>query len=146
LQHQSELGPVDYLVVEFSDGRHEFDSALASSIAELIRRDVVRVLDLLVIVKSVAGEIDVIEYEELDQPELTPVNRTLAEILAFDDITNLAMAVRPGATAGVIVWEHTAVVPVSDTTCEIGAQIVAQGRISAPAIIATLNADPPGER
>jgi hypothetical protein len=42
-----ELGPVDYLVVEFPADKANFSGEMAQELSALIDRDVVRVLDLL---------------------------------------------------------------------------------------------------
>lgn len=135
------LGSIDYVIVEFPAGTKDFDPTLTESILALVEDDIIRVLDLLVIDKSPSGEIDVIEFEDLNQSDLAAVGSTLAEILAADDIANLALAIAPGAAAGVIVWENIGVVPMAIAATEAGATIVAQGRIPARAIVATLEAD-----
>lgn len=138
---QSGLGSIDYVIVEFPTGTKDFDPTLTQSVLTLVHDEIIRVLDLLVIDKSPSGQIDVIEFEDLAQTDLTAVGCTLAEILAADDIANLALAIRPGAAAGVIVWENIGVVPMAIAATEAGATIVAQGRIPARAIVATLEAD-----
>lgn len=138
---KTELGPIDYVIVEFPERSTHFNRTLTQSIQSLIEHRIIRVLDLLVIDKSPSGDIDVIEFEDLGQPELLGLGTDLAEILAADDIANLALAIRPGAAAGVIVWENIGVVPMANAAYEAGAQIVAQGRIPARAITATLEAD-----
>ena len=42
-----ELGPVDYLVVEFPADRANFSGEMAKELAALVQRGTVRVLDLL---------------------------------------------------------------------------------------------------
>lgn len=143
MQRQFQLGPIDYLLIEFKEEREGLDPALARAIANSVDTGAIRVLDLVIISKSMTGDIDVIEFEELDQPELTSVAGTLAEILAYADIANLAMAIKPGTRAAAIVWEHTAVAPIVAATRDIGEQIIAEGRIPPQAVIATLREDQP---
>ena len=40
-----ELGPIDYLVVEFPAGKAKFDGEVLSQLASLVDKGIVRVLD-----------------------------------------------------------------------------------------------------
>lgn len=141
----SELGPVDYVIIEFVAGEHNVPDAMTRSLLELVDRGIIRVLDLLIVTKSAADEIAVTEIEDLGEASgLVSLAGTLAEILAADDIDNIARAIRSGATAAVIVWENTGIASISASARQVSAQIVAQGRIPSRAIVATLEADRPG--
>lgn len=137
----TEVGPIDYLVVEFPSDTKSFTGAMADELASLVDRQLVRVLDLLVIDKSESGDIEVFEYEDLEQPALAVLGGKMAEILALEDLENLSAAVQPGSVAGVIVWENTWAAPFAVAARESGGQLVAQGRIPTQAIIATLESD-----
>ncbi|WP_207842021.1 DUF6325 family protein [Williamsia soli] len=138
----AELSPVDYVIVEFVAGEHNVPAAMTRSLLDLVDRGVIRVLDLLIVTKSALGDISVTEVEDLGEAsELGSLTGTLAEILAADDIDNLARAIRSGATAAVIVWENIGVASISASARQVSAQIVAQGRIPSRAIVATLEAD-----
>ncbi|WP_116916686.1 DUF6325 family protein [Williamsia muralis] len=141
VEHVSGLGPIDYLVVEFPSGVTTFSESMFKSLLALVNKEIIRVLDLLVLRRSHTGELDVFEIEDLEFAELRILDATLAEILAADDIENLACAVAPGAVAGVIVWENVGVAPMAVAASEVGAQIVAQGRIPSRAVIDTIEAD-----
>ncbi|PYE17504.1 hypothetical protein DFR67_106207 [Williamsia limnetica] len=137
----TELGPVDYVVVEFPSGVDSFTPSMTDTLISLVDREIIRVLDLLVMVKTADGDIEVSEFEEFGKGTLSSLNGALAEILAAEDIRNLARAIKPGFAAGVIVWENTGIAPISATATDIGASIVAQGRIPTRALIATIAAD-----
>ena len=137
-----ELGPVDYLVVEFPPGVSHFTGEMATELAKLVDAGTIRVLDLLVVVKKEDGSIEGIEVEDLEQVnELRVAETQLAEILAADDVANLAGAMEPGTTAGVLVWENTWAAPFASAARRSGGQLVANGRIPIQAILASLEAD-----
>jgi hypothetical protein len=54
-----ELGPVDWIVVEFPGSR--FNGQIAPALLDLVERDLVRVLDLLVLKKDADGTLAAIE-------------------------------------------------------------------------------------
>ncbi|MDV7135299.1 DUF6325 family protein [Williamsia muralis] len=141
VEHVSGLGPVDYLVVEFPSGVTTFTESMFKSLLTLVDKEIIRVLDLLVFKRRPTGELEVFEIEDFDFAELRILDATMAEILAADDIENLACAVAPGAAAGVIVWENVGVAPMAAAASDVGAQIVAQGRIPSRAVLDTIEAD-----
>lgn len=137
-----ELGPVDYLVVEFPAGSSTFDGGMAAALAELSDAGIVRVLDLLVIHKDEDGAIEAFEIDELDGvDELRRLETELAEILAADDVAHLAAAMENGSTAGVLVWENSWAAPFASAARRAGGQLVATGRIPVQAIAASIEAD-----
>jgi hypothetical protein len=137
-----EMGPVDYLVVEFPPGVSHFTGEMAKELAKLIDSGTIRILDLVIMVKNEDGSIEGIEAEDLEKvDELRGAETQLAEILAAEDVANLAGAMEPGTTAGVLVWENTWAAPFASAARRSGGQLVANGRIPIQAILASLEAD-----
>ena len=62
----------------------------------------------------------------------------LAELLAAEDIVNLAAAMEPETAAGVLVWENTWAAPFASAARRSGGQLIANGRIPIQAILASL--------
>ncbi len=137
-----ELGPVDYLVVEFPPGQSHFTGDMATELAKLIDAGTVRLLDLLIVAKDENGEIEGMEIEDLDKlDELRRAETQLADLLAADDIVHLAAAMKPGTVAGVLVWENSWAAPFASAARRSGGQLIANGRIPIQAILAALEAD-----
>ena len=63
-----ELGPVDYVVIEFPAGQQNFTGEVAEELARLSESGVIRVLDLLLISKNEDGSVDALEID--DTPEV----------------------------------------------------------------------------
>ncbi len=61
-----ELGPVDYLVVEFPPGVANFTGEMAAEIGRLVRAEIIRVLDLMILQKDADGSIEAVEITDLD--------------------------------------------------------------------------------
>ncbi len=134
-----ELGPVDYLVVEFPPGASNFTGDMAAEIRRLVEARLVRVLDLLVLQKEADGKIEAFEISDLDPDDDLRVAETqLADLLAADDVAHLAAAMEPGTTAGVLVWENTWAAPFASAARRSGGQLIASGRIPIQAIVASL--------
>ena len=137
-----ELGPVDYLVVEFPAGKSNFTGEMASELVSLINAGTVRLLDLLIVHKADDGTIEAFEIDDLDEvDELRALEGEIAEILAAEDVAHLAEAMENGSTAGVLVWENTWAAPFASAARRSGGQLVATGRIPIQAILASLEAE-----
>jgi hypothetical protein len=137
-----ELGPIDYLVVEFPAGEQRFTGAMATELAALVDAGLIQILDLLVLVKDAEGDVEAFEIEDMgDLGALQALEGQLAELLALEDVEHLAAAMEPGSAAGVIVWENSWAAPFAIAARESGGQLVASGRIPTQALIATLESD-----
>ena len=137
-----ELGPVDYLVVEFPPEHSTFTGEMAAELAALSNQGTIRLLDLLILQKSDDGTIDAFEIDDFEvTDELRHLETKIAEILAADDVVHLAESMESGTTAGVIVWENTWAAPFASAARRAGGQLVASGRIPIQAILASLEAD-----
>ncbi len=142
----NELGPIDYLVVEFPPATSNFTGEMAAEIARLVDAKLVRVLDLLILQKDPDGSIEALEIDDLEGlDELRVAETQLAELLAEEDVAHLAAAMEPGTTAGVLVWENTWAAPFASAARRAGGQLIASGRIPIQAILASLEADQPSE-
>ena len=139
----NQLGPVDYLVVEFPAGASNFTGEMASELLALVDAGTIRVIDILILTKNADGTVDAMELS--DVPNLgelqTRSKRELAELLAADDVEHLAAAMDPGSTAGVLIWENTWAAPFASAARRSGGQLIANGRIPIQAIIASIEAD-----
>lgn len=137
-----EIGPVDYLVVEFPPGATNFTGEGAEELAKLAEAGVIRVLDLLILQKDEQGNIEAFEIDDFEAvSEIVSLEAEIAEILAADDVVQLAAAMDNGTTAGVIVWENLWAAPFASAIRRAGGQLISTGRIPIQAIIASLEAE-----
>jgi len=138
-----ELGPVDYVVVEFPADAANFSGEMAAELSSLVERDLVRVLDLLFIKKDLDGSVEAFESHEFDDAEvgeLRELETDLALLLAEEDIESVGAALEPGSSAAVLVWENAWAAPFGSAVRRSGGQLVASGRIPIQALAAALEA------
>lgn len=137
-----ELGPVDYLVVEFPAGHTNFTGEGAKELAKLVGSETIRVLDLLILTKNDDGSVDAVEIEDLQEvDELRSLEAELAEILSTDDVANLAASMEPGTTAAALVYENRWAAPFASALRHAGGQLIANGRIPIQAILASVESE-----
>src|SRR4249919_1146048 len=137
-----ELGPVDYVVVEFPAGASNFTGEMTKELLALVDAGTIRVIDALILTKDADGAIDATELSDVaDLGEMQALETELAELLAADDVAHLAAAMDPGTVAGVLIWENLWAAPFASAARRSGGQLIANGRIPTQAIIASIEAD-----
>ena len=137
-----ELGPVDYLVVEFPAGASNFTGEMTKELVALVDAGTIRLIDVLILTKEEDGTVDAMELSDIEElGELEALESELAELLAAEDVAHLAAAMEPGSTAGVLIWENLWAAPFASAARRSGGQLIANGRIPIQAIIASIEAD-----
>ena len=137
-----ELGPVDYVIVEFPAGAQNFTGEGAEELLRLHDAGIIGVMDILILAKGEDGTVMAQELGDLeDLGELGRLEAELAETLAEEDVDNLAAAMEPGSMAGVLVYENLWAAPFASAIRRAGGQLIANGRIPIQALIAAIEAD-----
>lgn len=137
-----DLGPVDFLVVEFPAGTQNFTGEGADELVRLHDSGIIRIMDIVILEKRLDGTIEGHELSDFAElGELERIEEQLAETLAEDDIVNLAAAMDPGSIAGVVIFENAWAGPFASAMRRAGGRLVANGRIPIQAIIAAIEAD-----
>jgi hypothetical protein len=139
-----ELGPVDYMVVEFPADDASFTGQMADELRALTEGGVIRVLDLLFLKKNADGSVEGFEahdFEDTEVDELRRLETELAMLLAEEDVESIGAALEPGSVAAVLVWENAWAAPFASAVRRSGGQLVASGRIPIQALAAALEAD-----
>lgn len=136
-----ELGPIDYVVVEFPGSRMTGEGL--PLLVDLVDRGIIRILDLVFIRKEIDGSVVVVSLTDLGDggPELAVFEGAASGLLGEDDIAEAAVAVDPGSSAGIVVYENTWAAPFAAAVRRGGGQLVASGRIPVNAILAALETD-----
>ena len=137
-----ELGPVDYVIIEFPADAANFTGEMADELVALAERGTIRVIDVLILIKDDDGEVEAMELSDLDNlGALERLEGELAEMLAEEDVAHLAAAMDPGSTAGVLIYENVWAAPFASAARRSGGRLNATGRIPTQAIIAAMEAD-----
>ena len=70
------LGPLDYTVIGFAG--NNFDGSIAREIGKVVDAGIVRIVDIVFVTKDGAGEVDIVEIDNIDDTplrELRPAHR-----------------------------------------------------------------------
>jgi hypothetical protein len=134
-----ELGPIDYVVVEWPAGTQPSGEGMPI-LVDLVDRGLIRILDLAFVRKDDDGTIVGLELDELGgDPQLTLFEGASSGLLGQDDYDEAGAAIQPGCSAALLVYENTWAAPFATALRRSGAQLVAGGRIPVNAIIQALD-------
>jgi len=137
-----ELGPVDYLVVEFPAGQQNFTGEAAEELLRLHDAGTIRVMDLVIIGKGADGTVMAQELGDLeDLGDFARLEAELAETLAEEDVLTFGEVMAPGSIGAVLVFENLWAAKFGSAVRHAGGQLIANGRIPVQAFIAALEAD-----
>jgi hypothetical protein len=137
-----ELGPVDWIVVEFEGTK--LNGEIAPILKDYTDRQLIRVLDLLFLKKAEDGSFEAFEATDMEDSEigeLRSYETELAMLLSEQDVADLVETIEPGSSAAVLVWENLWAAPFGSAVRHAGGQLVASGRIPIQAIIAAMESD-----
>ncbi|MEU9303847.1 DUF6325 family protein [Streptomyces sp. NPDC048269] len=141
-----DMGPVDYLVIEFPGNRMTGEGL--PLLVDLVDRGIIRILDLVFVRKETDGSVRSVELRDFgDEVDLSVFDGASSGLLDQEDIDDAGVALEPGSSAGIIVYENTWAAPLARALRRGGGQLVAAGRIPVQALLASLDAmgDPPAE-
>ncbi|MFI8324143.1 DUF6325 family protein [Streptomyces sp. NPDC085529] len=137
----SEMGPVDYLVLEFPGNRMTGEGL--PLLLDLVERRVIRVLDLSFVRKDEDGTVTALKVADLDgdgELDLAVFEGASSGLLGEDDLQEAATVLEPGNSAGILVYENLWAAPLAAALRRSGARMVANGRIPAEDLLASLEA------
>lgn len=144
-----DMGPVDYLVIEFPGNRMTGEAF--PLLVDLVERGIVRILDLAFVRKETDGSVVALELREDlgGDVDLSVFEGASSGVLDQSDLDEAANALEPGNAAAVLVYENLWAAPLARALRRSGAQLVASGRIPVQALLAALDATeetvpPPG--
>lgn len=123
-----DLGPVEYMVIDFPGNR--FDGSIAPALADLVDRGVVRILDLVFVKKDPDGSVTSFEYDELEEGEpFAAIDGDADGMLSEQDVLELAETIPDNSSALFVVWEDLWAADLSRSIRSAGGELVGGGRI-----------------
>jgi hypothetical protein len=140
LEDLEDMGPIDYLVVEFPGSRMTGEGL--PLLVDLVDRGIIRILDLVFVKKELDGSVNGLALADLDSDgklDLAVFEGASSGLLGQDDLDEAGGVLEPGSSAGLIVYENRWAAPMAKALRRGGAQVVANGRIPVQALLAALD-------
>jgi Family of unknown function (DUF6325) len=142
MTEEIELGPVDYLIVEWPPGKQPSGEGL-TLLAEYTDLGLINVLDLVFVRKEDDGSISGLALMDLDadgELDLAEFHGASSGLLGQDDLDEAGSALEPGASAAILLYENRWARPFVAAMKRSGAQPVASGRIPSEDLISAVEA------
>jgi hypothetical protein len=135
-----EMGPIDYLLVEWPGKQPEGE--IAPYLVDLVDRGLIRILDLAFLMKGEDGTVAAVEIADVggEVAELAIFEGASSGLLDDEDIDEAGSALEPGTSAALLVYENTWAGPFAAAVRRSGGQLVASGRIPVTDVLAALDA------
>jgi hypothetical protein len=125
------MGPVDYLIVRFPGNK--FSGEGIAEIADLVQRGIIRVIDLVLIVRDDRGELTIVEAKDLEGP-MGAAYRELArhtdEWFSEADIEVFAEGLARNSSAGLLLFENVWAIRFKEALKNADAELIDMGRIA----------------
>jgi hypothetical protein len=99
-------GPIDLIALEFPGNR--FKGEILPQIFDLVEKEIIRVIDLVIIMKD-QGEVIVRELRELDASHMAmfdPLQAQVSQMITRADIDMIAGQLAENSTAGILLIEN----------------------------------------
>jgi hypothetical protein len=136
-----ELGPIDYVVVEFPENKMTGEGL--PILVDLVDRGIIRLLDLVFFTKAADGSVAIVEIADFDgdgELDLAIFEGASSGVVGEDDVQEAAAAVENGSSAALLVYENRWAAPFAAAVRRGGGQLVAFGRIPTQELLAALEA------
>lgn len=128
-------GPVDLAVISFEGS--QFKREIAPALAEIVVRDIVRIVDLLFIAKDDAGNVHTVELEEAEAEladAMWPLADEVSVLVSERDIHEIGERLEPNSSALMLVFEHTWLRRLGEAIRNANGRLVAQERVPAEVV------------
>ena len=135
------MGPVEYMVVQFSG--NQFSGDIVPALIELTENGTIRIIDLLFVKKDGEGNVSIFELEEIGDVAAAAFDRIDGEIdnlLNEEDAMIAAEGLEPNSSAGIWVFEHVWAIRLRDAVVSSHGRIVDNARIPRAIVQAALEA------
>ncbi len=132
-------GPVDFVALEFKG--NQFKGEIFPALMDLVNRDVVRVIDMIVVKKDADGTVTNQEMQEHDDSLLAVFNPLKAEIngmIQVEDIQMIGEKLEPNTTAAVILFENLWAIKFVEAVENANGRAVMQVRIPHEVVVETM--------
>lgn len=136
-----ELGPIDYLIVEFPGSRMTGEGF--PILVDLVDRGLIRIIDLVFVTKAADGTTTMLELADLDGDgslDLSVFEGASSGVIDDSDVADAATVLDAGSSAAILIYENRWAAPFAAALRRGGAELVARGGVPIDALVASLAA------
>jgi hypothetical protein len=129
--------PMRYLVLAFPDGN--ISDEIAPELADLVDKKIIRILDIVFVAKDAAGDVRVLEFDELGNlVGFAEIDGEADGLIGPDDLGFVGRELEPGAAAAVLLVEDLWAAPLARALDRSGGMLLARARVPADLLLAQI--------
>jgi len=132
-------GPIDFVALEFQSD--QLTGEILPVLLELAEKEIVRVVDLVVIQKHEDGTHEAVEIEELDAETfklIDPLGIEVSGIVQVEDIEAIAEGMEVNTTAAILLFENLWPIKFKEAVIKAQGQLLVRERIPDEVVEETL--------
>lgn len=123
-------GPIDFIALEL--GTEQLKGDAISALLELVEKKIIRLVDLVVVVKDEAGNYEALEMQELE-PDLIavldPLEVEVTGMVQMEDIEMIAGALENNKTAAILLVENLWEIKFAEAVTKASGRLIMYDRI-----------------
>jgi uncharacterized membrane protein len=124
------LGPVSYTVIAFPGNK--FNGHIIPEIEKLVVNDVVRILDLVFVMKDEKGDTVSLEFDQMEElAAFGDIDGEVGGLVNMEDLEHVAANLPEGNSALILLWEDVWAKPLAEALRDSGGVLVDSARIPA---------------
>jgi hypothetical protein len=133
-------GPIDFIALEFKG--NQFKGDILASLLELVEQKIVRIIDLVVIVKDKDGVVEVRELQQL-APNLVaifdPLGAEVTGMISTQDTDIIGEALENNSTAAAMLFENLWALKFKEAALAANGRVILQERIPHEIVLEALS-------
>ena len=132
-------GPIDFVALEFKSD--QLAGEILPALLELAEKEVVRVMDLVVIQKHEDGSHEALELQELDPKTIKlfdPLDIEISGIVQVEDIDAMAEGMEVNTTAAILLFENLWSIKFKEAVVKASGRLLVQERLPDEVVEETL--------
>ena len=130
-----DIGSLEYVVIGFEDD--QFTGEILPELNAIQEKGLIRVVDLLFVMKDKDGTVTVREVSELGDEELAAYDGIAGDLMGLftaEDVEHLAEEIPPGTSAVVVLLEHTWAIGLTEAVRRAGGMLFTGGLVTPDAL------------
>lgn len=132
-------GPVDFLALEFKG--NQFKGEILPALMDLVNREIVRVIDLVIVTKDAEGKVTMRELQQ-ESPSVVsmfdPLKAQISGMIQLDDINMIGEKLENNTTGAIMLFENLWSTKFRDAVLNANGRLVMFERVAPEVVNETL--------
>jgi len=132
-------GPIDFIALEFRG--NQFKGEIMPALMELVNKEIVRVIDLVIVQKDANGKVIMREMQQMDPSVVAifdPLKAQITGMIQLEDIEMIGEKVEHNSTAAIMLFENLWPIKFREAVLNANGRLVMQERIPSAVVEETL--------